>query len=76
MIWCKNATDYRRICFNEAVVFLNMSISLHTRVAAGTHLTDGKFLKLTGNREKFMKLRGITGITGIPVTSNKRRVAF
>jgi len=50
-----------------------MSISLHTRVAAGTHLADGKFLKVTGNREKFVKLRGITGIL---VIIKKRRSAY
>jgi hypothetical protein len=51
MSWFKIATDYRRTSFNEEVVFLNMSTSLHTRVAAGTHLADGKFLKVTGNGE-------------------------
>jgi hypothetical protein len=55
----KNVTDYGIICFNEAVVFPNMSWSLHTTVAAGTHLADGEFLKVTGNWGKCLKLRGI-----------------
>jgi len=49
-----------------------MSTSLHTRVAAGKHLADGKFLKVTGNREKYLKLRGITRI---PVISKKKKRA-
>ena len=52
---------FRRICFNEAVVFLNMSTSLHKSVAAGTHLADGKFLNLTGNGE----VSEITNISNI-----------
>jgi len=45
----------------------------HTSVAAGTHLADGKFLKVTGNREKYLKLRGMTRI---PVISKKRRATL
>jgi hypothetical protein len=39
--------------------FLKMSKSLHTRLAAETHLADGEFLQVAINREEFLKLRGI-----------------
>jgi hypothetical protein len=46
------------ICFNEAIVFLKISTSSHTGLAAETYLVDGEFLKVAVNGEEFLKLRG------------------
>jgi len=50
-----------------------MSISLHTRVAAGTHLADGKFLKVTGNGNVSEITRNNWNTSNI---KKKRRSAF
>ena len=42
--------------------FLKITISVHTRLAAETHLRDGEFLQVAENREEFLKLRGRTRI--------------
>jgi hypothetical protein len=39
-----------------------MSVSLHTRLTAVTHLTDGEFLQVAVNREEFLTLREGTRI--------------
>jgi len=36
--------------------------TLHSRLAAETHLADGEFLKASVNLEEFLKLRGRTRI--------------
>jgi hypothetical protein len=43
-------------------------MSVHTRLAAETHLADGEFLQVAVNREEFLKLRGRTRI---PVVSKR-----
>jgi len=35
-----------------------MSTSLHTWLAAKTHLADGELLQVAVNRKEFLKLRG------------------
>jgi len=44
----ENTTNYYRICFNEVMGFLEISTSLHTRLAAKMYLGDRV---LTGNRK-------------------------
>ena len=41
---------------------LNISMSVHTWLAAETHLADGEFLQVAVNRKEFLKLRGRTRI--------------
>jgi hypothetical protein len=72
MSWCKIATDYRRICFNEAVVFLNMSTPLHTRAAAGTFLEYGKFSNVTRNGEGFDITRNNSNTSNIQKKKGQR----
>jgi hypothetical protein len=48
--------------------FLNILMSLHTQLAAETHLADGEFLQVAVNREEFLKLRGRTQM---PVVSKR-----
>jgi len=40
-------------------------MSLHKRLAAETHLADGECLKVSLNREEFVKLLGRTGMPAI-----------
>lgn len=48
--------------------FLKISMSVHTWLAAETHLTDGGFLQVAVNRGEFKKLRDRTRI---PVVSKR-----
>jgi hypothetical protein len=66
-------TDQRKICFKETMGFLKISMSLHTRLVAETHLADGEFLQVAVNREEFLKLRGRTRI---PVVSKRNGQHF
>jgi hypothetical protein len=45
-----------------------ISMSVHTRLAAETHLADGEFLQVAVNKEEFLKLREKTRI---PVVSKR-----
>jgi hypothetical protein len=49
-----------------------MSTSLHARVAAGTHLADGKFLKVTGNGEVSKITRNNSNTSNIKKKKKKR----
>jgi hypothetical protein len=49
-----------RICLNEAMDFLKIPTSLHTRLAGETHFSDGGILQVIG--EEFLELRGKTRI--------------
>jgi hypothetical protein len=45
--------------------FVKISTTVHTRLAADTHLADREFLRAAVNREEFLKLRGRTRISVI-----------
>jgi hypothetical protein len=53
----KNAIDSRGICCKEAVGLLKLSTSLHTRLAAETHLADRYVPLLTRRVFSFRNLR-------------------
>jgi hypothetical protein len=52
----KNVPVQRKICFKEVTGCLNISVSLHTRLAAETHRAVGEFLQVAVNREEFLTL--------------------
>jgi hypothetical protein len=55
------------------MVFLKILTSLHTRLAAETHLADGELLQVAANRKEFLKLRGRSRM---PVVSTREGQHF
>jgi hypothetical protein len=48
------------MCFIYLIGLLNMSMFLHTKLAAGAHLEEGQFLCAKENWIKFLILQGGT----------------
>ena len=47
------------MCFDDVIVFLKVSASLHTRLAAETHLADRELLQVAKNKEKFLNYKEV-----------------